>query len=179
MCGPVYGPERPSDHGADRPPHVPPRRPRPSDAASDDIAERIARAMALAPPDDQSTWNLSRAGQLPPEAEVRVWRARQASCRGPHRTRPVSRPGGASGTRPAPGPGRRAACDPRGGCALEVRREECGRLRDRLALEPAKRAARVTAARAALTSGPEAAANRRAAWAAPLGECVTARGRTP
>ena len=46
-----------------------------SDVAIDEIAEQIARALPLPPPEDQSTWILSSAAELPPEDEARVERA--------------------------------------------------------------------------------------------------------
>ena len=53
-----------------QPPHD--RRLRLSDAAIGAIADRIARAVPLPPPDDQSTWIRSGAAELPDEDEERV-----------------------------------------------------------------------------------------------------------
>lgn len=60
---------------APRVPPPPDRRLRLSDAAIDDIAEEIARAFPLPPPDDRSTWILSDAAELSDEDEERVIRA--------------------------------------------------------------------------------------------------------
>lgn len=78
-------PDRPSDDGASPPPRVTPlERPRPSDAGIDDIAGEIARAVPRPPPDDQSTWILSRAAELPHEDEERVMRALTRGPRAEH-----------------------------------------------------------------------------------------------
>ena len=77
----MYGSKRPSPPGSTdgrygQVPGPPRLRLRLSDGTIVDIAEQIARAMSLAPPDDQTTWILARAAGLPAEDEERVIRAR-------------------------------------------------------------------------------------------------------
>jgi hypothetical protein len=69
-------PDGPTAGDGDRTPRVQPqRRPRLSDAAIAEIAAEIVWAVPLPPPDDQSTWILASAAELPGEDEERVVRA--------------------------------------------------------------------------------------------------------
>ena len=72
----MYRPDGPMAGDGDRTPRVrPQQRPRLSDAVIDEIAAEIALALPLPPPDDQSTWILASAAELPAEDEERVVRA--------------------------------------------------------------------------------------------------------
>ena len=83
----MHGPDL-RDDGADGEWRVQPWRLRLSERAVRDIAEQIARAMTLPPPDDQSTWILSRAAELPAEDEERVVRALEQRGEGARPERP-------------------------------------------------------------------------------------------
>ena len=86
MPRPTRGPDHLSDDGAalgtERQTRVPPdARPRLSDAAIEEIAAQIARAMPLPPPDDQTTWVLASRAALPDGDEERVTHARARRTR--------------------------------------------------------------------------------------------------
>ena len=88
----MHGPQHPSSNRSDygshgqgsSPPPVRPRsRPPLSEAAIAAIAEQIAQAMPLPAPEDQTTWILARAAELPADDEARVIRVLTDPSRAP------------------------------------------------------------------------------------------------